>query len=178
MHECAGNIPRFDMKALFIGRFQPFHQGHLLLLQQLKTRYELIIIGIGSSQYRHTADNPFSEDERYQMITDSLDAAGIRNYRLVSIPDIHDPPRWVDHVCSLVPHFDVVIANNPLTRKLFSQKGYTVEGTAYFDRKRYSGKEIRRRIIHDDPWADLVPYAVSKYIEKINGVSRLKNISH
>ncbi|MBN1861164.1 MAG: nicotinamide-nucleotide adenylyltransferase [Candidatus Thermoplasmatota archaeon] len=166
------------MKALFIGRFQPFHQGHLLLLQQLKTRYELIIIGIGSSQYRNTADNPFSAEERYQMITESLDAAGIKDYHLVFIPDIHDPPHWVDHVCSLVPDFDVVIANNPLTKKLFSQKGYAVEGTAYFDRKRYSGKEIRRRIVYDEPWDDLVPDTIYRYIQKINGVSRLKNISH
>ena len=42
------------MKALFIGRFQPFHLGHLLLLQRLSTQYEEIIIGIGSSQYHDT----------------------------------------------------------------------------------------------------------------------------
>lgn len=165
------------MKALFIGRFQPFHQGHLLLLQRLSTRYETIIIGIGSSQYHDTADNPFSEKERSQMITETLDAAGIRNYQIVSIPDIHDPPRWVDHVCSIVADFDVVIANNPFTRKLFSQKGFTVVGTASFDRKRYSGKEIRRRIIHDEPWDDLVPGTVYSFIQKIGGSTLLKNVS-
>jgi nicotinamide-nucleotide adenylyltransferase len=166
------------MKALFIGRFQPFHLGHLLLLQRLATQYEEIIIGIGSSQYHDTPDNPFSEAERYQMISRALDAAGIDNYYIVSIPDIHNPPKWVDHVCSMIPDFDLIIANNPFTRKLFSKKGFLVKGTAYFDRKRYSGKEIRRRMITDEPWKDLVPKAVYDIIRKIDGIKRLKRISY
>ena len=101
----------------------------------------------------------------------------IHNYRIVSIPDIHDPPRWVDHVCSIVSDFDLIIANNPFTRKLFSEKGYVVKGTTYFDRKRYSGKEIRRRMIQDEPWADLVPKVVDDLLCQIHGVTRLKQIS-
>jgi nicotinamide-nucleotide adenylyltransferase len=165
------------MKALFIGRFQPFHKGHLLLLQRLSTQYTEIIIGIGSSQYHDTSGNPFSEEERKQMIIQSLDAEGIHSYRIVSVPDIHDPPFWVDHVCSLVSDFDVVIANNPFTRKLFSEKGFMVKGTAYFYRKQYSGKEIRRRIVHNEPWMELVPTSVVKIIQNIHGVERIKNTS-
>jgi nicotinamide-nucleotide adenylyltransferase len=166
------------MKALFIGRFQPFHLGHLLLLERLSTQYEEIIIGIGSSQYQNTSDNPFSESERQQMITQSLHAVGIHKFRIVAIPDIHNPPRWVDHVCSIVSDFDVVIANNPFTRKLFSEKGYVVKGTAFFDRKRYSGKEIRRQIIKDEPWRELVPEVVFKIITDIDGIKRVKSLSH
>jgi nicotinamide-nucleotide adenylyltransferase len=166
------------MKALFIGRFQPFHHGHLLLLQRLSTQYDEVIIGIGSSQYRDTRENPFSEEERKQMIVQSLDAEGIHKYRIVTIPDIHDPPRWVAHVCSIVSDFDVIIANNPFTRKLFSEKGYVVKGTRYFDRKRYSGKEIRRRITQGEPWQDLVPEAVINIINNVDGIMRIKSMSH
>jgi nicotinamide-nucleotide adenylyltransferase len=166
------------MKALFIGRFQPFHLGHLSLIQQLSNQYELIIIGIGSSQYHDISDNPFSEDERYQMITQSLDAVGIHKYRIVSIPDIHNPPQWVDHVCSIVSDFDLIITNNPFTKKLFSEKGYMVKGTTYFDWKRFSGKEIRRRMAEDEPWSDLIPKVVFKIIQDIDGVNRVKRISH
>jgi len=56
------------MKALFIGRFQPFHKGHLLFLKSIYTQYDKIIIGIGSSQYSNSLDNPFSYDERKMMI--------------------------------------------------------------------------------------------------------------
>jgi nicotinamide-nucleotide adenylyltransferase len=164
------------MKALFIGRFQPFHTGHLLVLQQLSTQCEEIIVGIGSSEDRGTQENPFSEQERKLMVTRSLDAVGIHNYRIVSIPDIHDPPRWVDHVRSLVSDFDVVIANNPFTRKLFVEKGYVVKGTAQFQRKLFSGKEIRRRMAQKESWEDLVPEAVVRIIKDIHGVQRVQHL--
>jgi nicotinamide-nucleotide adenylyltransferase len=165
------------MKALYIGRFQPFHNGHLLVVQKLSEEYEEIIIGIGSSQDSNSSDNPFSEKERIEMIDRSLECAGIHNYRVVSIPDIHNPPRWVSHVRTIISDFDVVIANNPFTRKLFSEKGYMVKGTAYFEGQRYSGKEIRRCMIHDESWEDLVPDAVVKIIKDIHGVQRIKDIA-
>jgi nicotinamide-nucleotide adenylyltransferase len=165
------------MKALIIGRFQPFHNGHLLLIQQLADQYDELIIGVGSSQYHDTAENPFSFQERLQMINESLHAVSIHNYRVVPIPDIHDPLRWVEHVCTLVSNFDVVIANNPVTRKLFSEKGYVVKGTKYFQRKLYSGKEIRKKMMLNDSWQTLVPSSVVQIIEKIHGVKRLKNLS-
>jgi len=166
------------MKALFIGRFQPFHNGHLSVIQSLSTKYDELIIGIGSSRDRDSSENPFSEEERIRMITQSLDAAGIRNYRIVSIPDIHNPPQWVSHVRAMVSDFDVVIANNPFTRKLFTEKGYEVKGTSYFKRRQYSGKEIRSRMLQDEPWEDLVPAAVVKIIKDIRGVQRVKKIAH
>ena len=57
-------------KALFIGRFQPFHQGHLDAIKQISE--DEIIIGIGSSQYSKTDDNPYSFEERQKMIEKTL----------------------------------------------------------------------------------------------------------
>jgi len=165
------------MNALFIGRFQPFHKGHLMLLQSISSQYDEIIIGIGSSQYHNTIDNPYSEDERKKMIAKSLDKIGINNYKIVLIPDIHNPPKWVSHVLSIVRDFDVVISNNSFTKQLFSEKGYFVKITPYFEKERYSGEEIRRRMINNEKWEDLVPKAVAKIIKEINGVQRLKNLS-
>ena len=50
------------MTALFIGRFQPFHSGHVDAIKQISEKE--IIIGIGSSQYSGTDDNPYSFEER------------------------------------------------------------------------------------------------------------------
>jgi nicotinamide-nucleotide adenylyltransferase len=166
------------MNALFIGRFQPFHKGHLMLIQNIINQYDELIIGIGSSQYSNTVDNPFSEDERKKMIEESLDKTDINNYKIASIPDIHDPPRWVSHVLSIVVDFDVVISNNSFTKHLFSKKGYVVKGTPYFNKDKYSGKEIRRRMINDEEWEDLVSVAVAKIIKDIGGIQRLKELSH
>ena len=89
------------MRALFIGRFQPLHNGHLKVIQQLSKDFDELIIGIGSSQYSNTLDNPFSSDERKQMIEKSLNRFNINKYNIVLIPDIHNPPKWADHVLSI-----------------------------------------------------------------------------
>jgi nicotinamide-nucleotide adenylyltransferase len=162
------------MKALFIGRFQPFHKGHLQIIQSASKKYDEIIIGIGSSQYADTRINPFTSDERKRMIEKSLEKAGVKNYRMELIPDIHNYPQWVPYVASFIPDFDVVISNNSLTKRLFSEKGYVVKETSAYDRSKYSGKEIRRRMINDENWEDLVPEPVCKIIKEIDGVQRLK----
>lgn len=163
------------MNALFIGRFQPFHKGHLKVIQNASKEYDEIIIGIGSSQYSHSADNPFSAEERKIMINRSLKKADIKNFKIILIPDIHNPPKWVDHILSIFTDFDIVITNNSLTKSLFLEKGYSVKKTELYDKKRFSGKEIRRRISNGVGWEDLVPDEVIKLITKINGVRRLND---
>jgi len=164
------------MKALFIGRFQPFHMGHLKIIQKISNQYDEIIIGIGSSQYHHTLDNPFSKDERKLMISKALENNNVKNFKFVKIPDIHNPPKWVDHVLSIISDFDIVITNNDLTKKLFSEKGYKVQETDLYDRSKYSGEIIRRKIINNESWEKLVPEQVYLIIKNINGEERLRRL--
>ena len=163
------------MKALFIGRFQPFHMGHLKVLTGLSDKYEFII-GIGSAQYSNTYDNPFTLDERIEMIKQSLKDTNVK-YTIYPIPDIHDYSRWVDHVCSIVPPFDIVLSNNPVTRKLFENKDFKVEDIPRYNRRLYSGREIRRRISKNEEWENLVPIPVVKLIHQIDGIKRIQNLS-
>jgi nicotinamide-nucleotide adenylyltransferase len=164
------------MKALFIGRFQPFHNGHLNVLKNLSNKYGELIIGIGSSQYFNRNDNPFSAEERQLMINKTLQKAGITNYKIVLIPDLHDPPRWVNHVLSIYSDFDIVISNNEFTKQLFSEKGFIVKKTPFYNKNKFSGREIRKRIKNNEYWEDLVPKTVRNIINEINGVKRIKNI--
>jgi len=164
------------MKALFIGRFQPLHKGHLKVLEYASTQYDALLIGIGSSQYGHTLENPFTAQERKWMLKHALAELHITNFQIVCISDIHDPPRWVAHVCSLVPEFDVVLSNDEFTTDLFIEQGYVVNKTPIYKRDLYAGKEVRRRMVADEPWKALVPKEVYDIIQKINGVQRLKAI--
>ncbi len=164
-------------RAIFIGRFQPFHLGHLEVVRYIVERYDAVIIGIGSAQYSHTIENPFTAGERHLMISRSLEDEGIHNYYLVPIEDIHRNAVWVAHVEAMSPPFKVVFANNPLTRRLFAERGYPVEMPPLYDRSRYSASEIRRRIIKGEPWEHLVPRAVVEVIEEIDGVSRLRMLA-
>jgi len=165
------------MKALFVGRFQPFHKGHLQIIQSASKDYDEVIIGMGSSQYDNTLKDPFTSDERKLMIENSLEKTGVKNYRIVLLPDIHNYPKWVPYVVSIISDFNVVLSNSSLTKRLFSEKGYLVKETPIYDRTRYSGKEIRRRIVNDEQWKDLVPEPVYKIIKEIHGVQRLKKLA-
>ncbi len=165
------------MRALIIGRFQPFHRGHLEVVKYIVSKYDDVIVGIGSAQYSHTVDNPFTAGERHLMISRSLEEEGIHNYYLVPIEDLHRNSVWVAHVESIAPPFDVVFANNPLTKRLFQEKGYKVEIPPFYDRAKYSGKEVRRRIISGEEWEHLVPPAVARTIKEIDGIARLRTLA-
>ena len=162
---------------LLIGRFQPFHKGHLQVVRTIAHECDDIIIGIGSAQYSHTAENPFTAGERHLMISRALQEEGLSNYFLVPIVDINRYAIWVSHIVSMVPPFCRVYTNNQLTKRLFEEEGYEVSSSPMFNRSQYSGTEIRRRIAADDGWEHLVPNAVANVIKEIDGVSRLKDLA-
>ena len=164
------------MKALFIGRFQPLHKGHLKIIKNASDNFLEIIIGIGSSQYKDTIDNPFTVDERKKMIENTLEKNNIKNFKIVTITDIHNPPKWVDHVLSITSDFDIVISNNSFTKRLFQEKGYEVNETPLYQKEIYSGKVIRKKIRDGEEWEDLVPTEVAKLIKKVNGLKRIRNL--
>lgn len=114
-------------RALFIGRFQPFHNGHLSVLEELaKLDYSEVVIAIGSSQYKNLPDNPFSFAERSAMINKVLLAIGYTvPYSIVAIPDIHDDARWVEHVNNIVHQvvgeYEAMYTGNDWVKNLFEQ---------------------------------------------------------
>jgi nicotinamide-nucleotide adenylyltransferase len=166
-----------NQRALMIGRFQPFHKGHLEVVRKISRECASITIGIGSAQYSHTQDNPFTAGERHLMISSALEGEGIRRCYLVPIVDINRYALWVSHVVSLVPPFEVVYSNNPLTRRLFSEAGFDVRDSPMFNRSVYSGTEIRRRMAAGEEWEHLVPAGVAEAIEDFGGIGRLQDLS-
>jgi nicotinamide-nucleotide adenylyltransferase len=163
-------------RALLIGRYQPFHKGHLKAIQEISDEEYRLVIAVGSAQISHTIDNPFTAGERYLMIADALEAEGIPNFEIIPIMDINRYAIWVSHVESLVPPIDIVFSNNLLTKRLFSEKGYEVKAQKLYDREKYSGTEVRRRILAGENWQELVPESVVKIIEKVNGIERITEL--
>jgi nicotinamide-nucleotide adenylyltransferase len=165
------------MRALYIGRFQPYHLGHHAVIKEMASEAEEVIICIGSAQRSHELDNPFTAGERYLMISKSLRAEGISNFYIVPILDVNRNAVWVSHVESLIPPVDFVYAHNPLIERLFTERGYEVRVPSLFNRKDYSGSEIRRRILTDGDWESLVPQAVIDVLQEINGIRRMKDLA-
>lgn len=165
-------------RGLFVGRFQPFHLGHLHAIKEILNEVDELILVIGSAQYSHRQDNPFTTGERLVMIRRALEEANINEKRIwiVPVPDVHIHMVWVSTVEGYAPKFDVVYSNEPLTRRLFIEAGYEVKSIPFFNREIYSATEIRDRMINDGAWEELVPKSVAKFIKEIGGVERLKDL--
>ncbi len=162
--------------ALVIGRFQPFHKGHVEVIKKVASECDKVIIGIGSAQYSNTLENPFTADERNQMISEVLSSENINNAIIVHVDDINNYSEWVKHVETVCPPFSIVYSNNPDTKKLFEEAGYETRKSPMYNRKEYSGEEVRKRIAEDKDWCSLVHPNVKKIIEDVDGVSRIKAI--
>lgn len=164
------------VRGLVVGRFQPFHLGHLEVVQDVANGFDTLFVGIGSSQVSHTRENPFTAGERFLMIRRALNDADVGNAEVIPIPDLNRNALWVRHVESLVPPFDVFFTNNGLPKRLFQEAGYEVRPLPFHERERYSGTRIRDLILEDGPWKDLVPPAVTEVIREIDGAARLRAI--
>lgn len=159
--------------ALFLGRFQPFHLGHLHVIREALTKYDNIKIAICSSQEHHTDRNPYTVWERYDMIHNSLQEAGIFRYEVIPIPDLHNPERWTEFITVIFGECDVVYTNNPDTSALFKSIGVKVEGTS-FGADGVCSTMIREHIKHNLD----VSFYVPPYVIEFLGVrhERIKNI--
>ena len=60
---------------------------------------------------------------------------------------------------------------------LFQEVGIRVQSPSMYERDTHSGTEIRHRMLANKPWKTLVPPAVVKVIEEIDGVGRLRRIA-
>jgi nicotinamide-nucleotide adenylyltransferase len=155
------------MTALFIGRFQPFHIGHASVLHFLyQADVEHVIIGVGSAQYSRTEENPFTFEERKQMIEAALADAKTPSFEIIAIDDIHNPPEWVTHVNNTVQkNYDVVYSGNPLVQKLFQDAGQQTREVNFSIN--IDGSTIRHMIATgDSTWREFVHPDVAKQIQQ------------
>ncbi|MDO9537559.1 MAG: nicotinamide-nucleotide adenylyltransferase [Thermoplasmata archaeon] len=162
---------------LFIGRFQPFHNGHLEVIKEMAGQVDKLVIAIGSAQDSHTLEDPFTAGERHIMISESLDEVGIQNYFLIPIVDINRYSVWVSHVRSLVPPFEIIFTNNDLTARLFSEAGIEVKRPQLYNREMYSGEKVRELMVNGGDWHNLVPPGALRVIEAIDGVKRMIDLA-
>lgn len=174
MQEQSGLDP--ERKALFIGRFQPFHKGHLHVIEEIVDKLEYLIIGIGSAKMSYTVKNPFTGGERAMMIRNSLIPSKREKCFIIPIGDINRYNVWVSHVEDLVPPFDLVVGNSKLTALLFSEKGYEIYNPKNYSRETYKGEVIRERMLTGKSWREFVPEGTANLIDNIKGVDRIRTI--
>ena len=123
---------------IVLGRFQPFHKGHAYLVEAALEKGPTVI-AIGSSQAESSMDNPWSADEREEMIRSWL--AG-RDANIVQIPDINDPPNWVEHATKY--HGEgTLVTSDESTSSLYEAANFPVDWVDLNNRESFEGWRVR-----------------------------------
>ena len=164
------------MNGLFIGRFQPFHFGHLEAVKFGLSQVENLWIGIGSSDKSNEKRNPFSANERKEMILSSLESTMLKRIKIFYIPDIYDHEKWTYHVDSIVPKYDIVFSNDDFTLTLYQKRGIKTMKVPLKEREKFSGTYIREMIVTEKNWKELVSEGTKNVLLKIDAERLLAKI--
>jgi len=168
------------LRAVFPGRFQPFHKGHMSVVKWALERVDELIIVIGSAQESHTLQNPMTAGERALAIKRALVEEGIdlRRVYIVPVPDILMNSAWVAHVKTYAPPFRAVVARNPLVKVLFEEAGYEVLEPPAFERDKYVATNIRALMMMGKPeWEEMVPKGVAEVIKELKIIERMRKLA-
>jgi len=125
------------MDGLLIGRFQPFHLGHLDAVLFGLSRIENLFVCIGSSNKSNERKNPFSAEERTEMIISSIESSMIDRLKIFDIPDVDNHEKWTFEIDQIVPKYDVVFTNDEFTKTLFEKRKIDVIPVVLKDRENF-----------------------------------------
>ncbi|MGI0025258.1 MAG: nicotinamide-nucleotide adenylyltransferase [Nitrososphaera sp.] len=165
-------------RGLMLGRFQPFHNGHLALARQILGECDELVIAIGSAQFNFIGKDPFTAGERIAMIHGALEQAGLEVSKcyLIPIPNDENNARWLANLRSMVPEFDYLYSGNGFVRLLARSQDPKIKiiKPKFKKKREYNGSSIRNLILTGGKWRLLVPPAVAKEIERVGGVERMR----
>lgn len=177
---------------IFIGRFQPFHLGHLRDVKKALKIVDFLIIVLGSAQEKRTERNPLNTSERKIIIKKALTPEKIPKdkYAICSVNDVGDHYLWVESIIKTARKINNIKKSNNVknhlsnyntlvfcgsessghfTAKLLAKKGYKIIKLKLL--RRISGTRIRKLISEKKRWRHLVPASIRKeilsYVKKI-----------
>ena len=170
------------MPALFIGRFQPFHLGHLDVIKKAVKKTDRLFIGIGSSEANFRPANPFTASERFQMIEAALIENKIppEKYTIIPVRNIDNYALWPAHVELYLPPFEKIYTGSDTVKSLYKnfnknrKQPYQIINVQ--KELKISSTKIREFILKNKPWEQYVPKSVATLIKKWQGLERLKAI--
>ena len=157
-------------RGLMIGRYQPFHLGHLSLAEQILSECEELVVAIGSPEANFSFNDPFTAGERIEMIHASLSSQRIDPSRVFLIPlaNFENNACWFEYLKSMVPQFDIFYSGNEYVRYLVAKK-IIVKVHTFKNKSKVNGEHIRKLLVIDRKWDDLVPIPVKEIIMNIRG---------
>lgn len=151
---------------LFIGRFQPFHFGHLWVIGNMLCEVDKGIIVIGSSQESGTERNPYTFKQRFDMINEVLKTnLPESKYEIIGVQDVNDDNKWVDNVLTFAGKDNVIYTGNEKTENLFKNQGVRIKKVELIGG--ISGTRVRKTIKEKGDLYYLIPLKVEEQIKQM-----------
>ncbi|MBT3704655.1 nicotinamide-nucleotide adenylyltransferase [Candidatus Peregrinibacteria bacterium] len=164
---------------LFVGRFQPFHLGHLDIIKKILKQNKHVILAIGSAERNYVPENPLTAGERVLIIDETLKAEKINpaKYTIIPIRNIDNYALWVDHMNLYVPPYDRIYTGSPIVKACY-EGAQSKHKLVKIKRKRpVSATEIRNSMLQGTKdWQKLVPPRTAELLEKMKIPRRLRHI--
>lgn len=164
---------------LFIGRFQPFHLGHLDIIKRILKENDRVIIAIGSAEKNYVPENPLTAGERVLVIDETLKAEKINpaKYTIIPVRNIDNYALWVDHMNLYVPPYNTIYTGSNIVKACY-------EGTQS-KHKLIQVKRIRpisatalrnSMIANTKEWESLIPQRTAELLKAMKIPLRLRQI--
>lgn len=141
---------------IFPGRFQPFHTGHLMVVQGMIKSCGQAVIVICHGNSRN--DDLFSVDEVREMISSALLAEDIVDANIIDVSDCADDVEWVDKILESAgrPESVKLWSGDEAMKKIFETAGFDIQNISLVPG--FNGEEIRKMIqSQDKTWREKVP---------------------
>lgn len=152
-------IKDFDF-LIFIGRFQPFHDGHDRIIQVALRRSKHTIVLVGSANASRSFRNPWTYDERAEMIRRCFPDE-VRDDQLIIAP-IDDYPyneqQWLAHVQRTVQDIALYYGNHKSRNMLSGMDdfrigliGFGKDGSSYYLKRfpQWGSVDVRQEVVYN-----------------------------
>ena len=169
---------------VFIGRFSPFQKAHKCILDKALDIAEKVVVVIGSANSARTIKNPWSVNERQDMISATLTKELLERVSFVHMSDyLYNDNLWVSTLQSKINDATDYAENVSLIGfesdetsyylKLFPQYKYVQCDTEY----KFHATQVRDLYFSKDlAYKTMVPDQVFDYLEKFKSLSHFEYV--
>jgi len=170
---------------LFVGRFQPFHLGHLDIVKKILAENERIIIAIGSAEKNYVPENPLTAGERVLVIDETLKAARVNpaRYTIIPVRNIDNYALWVDHLNLYVPPYNTIYTGSNIVKACYEATAGKHKLVQVKRVRPVSGTALRNSMLKDPKdkssrdWEKLVHPRTAELLKKMDLPLRLRQIN-